>query len=71
MPGHAPLSSGTHQIFDTDIGKRTAGHNSIIAPTRAVAVEILTIDTVINRLITVSIVRISTATALVGAMIEL
>src|SRR5919198_5304457 len=41
---HTTFSARDHQIFDAHIGKRAAGHHEIIAPPRAIAVEVLRLD---------------------------
>ena len=41
IEGQSPLDSREHEIFNSDVGKSSTGHDPVISSTRTVTVEIL------------------------------
>src|SRR4051794_41779199 len=50
MRRHTALDARHHLILDADIGERAARHHAIVAATRAVAVEVLRLDAVLDQI---------------------
>src|SRR5262249_26819465 len=50
--GYAAFGAGDHQIFDADVSESSASHDSIVTATRAVAVEVLESDPMIEQIFT-------------------
>ena len=48
--GDAAFGAGGHQVLDADVGKGAAGHDAVVAAARAVAVEVLESDAVIQQI---------------------
>ena len=49
MASHSTFHTGNHQVFDPDISESAASHNAVIAPPRAVAIEIFIGDFMIQQ----------------------
>ena len=50
MQRHSTFHAGDHQILDAHVGERAARHDSILATSRAVAVEVLRLDALLDQI---------------------